>query len=211
MVGIPSFGQTFNESDPAGQELVVTGTFNQFGDHSDTCDDLLISKLTFQGKRLPKGISKIVFSAVPHYNINSTNFEYNDTSYAGFTVTTDTAQNMSATDFLSAVPECVITYKKPAVSLPTRRSFAHRVTQFHGTCSFTKAHEINIFWGIVYKGWSKSATGDVIAYANDISFTMSGAGTAEDGHPGLLGTSNHTNESAPVPGCYKPQPVGTGF
>jgi len=218
MLGIPSFGQTFNKSDPGNQELVVKAQFSywhtytqngypKWSTYNQTCEDLLISAITFEGKRLPNGISKISFKAVPHYDISEDNFNYTDTSYIGFTVTTDTENNLSAMDFLSAVPECVITYKKPEAGkgfkLPTRRSFASRVTQFHGTCQFTKQHEINFFWGIVYKGWGDDAR---IHYANDIAFTMSGAGTAEDEHPGLLGTSNHTDESANY--CSKNQPVG---
>jgi hypothetical protein len=194
MVGMPS---EVDMAKPEDADLLIEANFTQVGRH---CDDLLIRKITLEGKALGSSISKLEFFVARD--------TFNDTASLGLTVTDDRGvpQTSEVEEFLKAVPECRILRPRGYIHLPTKKSWRRRTTTYHAVLNLQHGettHEVNIFWATVWRGVSE-VDGRTV-YRNDLSFTVSGIG---DAPAGLLGTDDHTDAIRMVAGCDKPQPVG---
>lgn len=190
MVGMPS---DVDMAKPEDADLLIEANFTQVGEQ---CEDLLIRKITLEGKALGSNISKLEFFVA--------NDAFNDTASLGLTVTDDRGvpQTSEVVDFLAVVPGCQILRPRGYIHLPTKKSWRRRTTTYHAVLNLQHgSHEVNIFWATVWRGVSE--VDGQATYRNDLSFTVSGIG---DAPAGLLGMDDHADAVRTEPGCAKPQP-----
>lgn len=183
-------------SNPRNADLMIKADFAQVG---SGCDDLLIRSITLQGKRLGADSQGSALSSLKFFVADD---RFNETAALGLQAasTSGEATTYSVEDFLRMVPQVKIVRPRGNIHKPTKQSYRKRQHIFHATATLSGPHEIQIFWSTVWRGPGE--------YANDISFTISGVGSAP---AGLLGTDDHTEATKVLNGCFKKQPVSGSY